>query len=237
MLNDPVTDLPSRSARPAVRKGMRAQLHLPAIPLHFSERRLLLGTMDVLIVNAALLGSFILRSDAATMELLTGMQLRWFILLSIVWLAIGQVLDIYDLARSASGMHSAWAAGSNAVMTAVVYLLIPYVTPPLSSSRLNVLVFPLLATAGVAAWRVLYAQVFVQPAFYQRALVVGRGLGFAVSINMAKDVARELIEGGKVVRGYLGVGLQRLLLVGGNLVSYSESVDPALVPWSLGPPG
>ncbi len=175
MLNDPVTDLPSRSARPAVRKGMRAQLHLPAIPLHFSERRLLLGTMDVLIVNAALLGSFILRSDAATMELLTGMQLRWFILLSIVWLAIGQVLDIYDLARSASGMHSAWAAGSNAVMTAVVYLLIPYVTPPLSSSRLNVLVFPLLATAGVAAWRVLYAQVFVQPAFYQRALVVGAG--------------------------------------------------------------
>jgi serine protease Do len=38
----------------------------------------------------------------------------------------------------------------------------------------------------------------------------GRGIGFAVSINMAKEVARSLIEEGKVSRGYMGVVLQRL---------------------------
>jgi serine protease Do len=31
------------------------------------------------------------------------------------------------------------------------------------------------------------------------------GIGFAVPINMAKDVSEQLVQGGKVVRGYLGV--------------------------------
>ena len=36
----------------------------------------------------------------------------------------------------------------------------------------------------------------------------GRGLGFAVSINLAREVARALMDHGKVSRGYLGVVLQ-----------------------------
>ncbi len=38
----------------------------------------------------------------------------------------------------------------------------------------------------------------------------GRGIGFAVSINMAKEVAKDLIADGKVDRGYMGVILQRM---------------------------
>jgi len=38
----------------------------------------------------------------------------------------------------------------------------------------------------------------------------GKGIGFAISINMAKEVARSLIEDGRVKRGYLGVVLQPL---------------------------
>jgi len=56
-----------------------------------------------------------------------------------------------------------------------VYLLIPYLTPPLPESRSGVLLLPALATLGVVAWRVLYAQVLFQPAFHLRALVVGAG--------------------------------------------------------------
>jgi len=78
--------------------------------LRFSERRLLLGAMDVLIVNAALVGALVLRSDSAATALVLGMQLRWFVLLSGVWLVVAQVLDIYDLARSASALRSAWVA-------------------------------------------------------------------------------------------------------------------------------
>jgi serine protease Do len=38
----------------------------------------------------------------------------------------------------------------------------------------------------------------------------GQGIGFAIPINMAKNVADQLISGGKVVRGYLGVLPQEL---------------------------
>lgn len=34
------------------------------------------------------------------------------------------------------------------------------------------------------------------------------GIGFAIPVNMAVDIAEQLINGGKIERGYLGVGLQ-----------------------------
>jgi serine protease Do len=39
---------------------------------------------------------------------------------------------------------------------------------------------------------------------------IGRGIGFAIPINMAKDVMQQLVETGHVVRGYLGVVIQTL---------------------------
>jgi exopolysaccharide biosynthesis polyprenyl glycosylphosphotransferase len=190
--------------------GKRVHLCLPPIPLRLSERRLLLGAMDVLIVNAALLETLILRPDSAMAGLVTGMQLRWFVLLSVVWLAMAQVLDIYDLSRSAIARHSAWAAGSNAVVTAVVYLLIPYLTPPLPDSRSGVLLLPALATLGVVAWRVLYARIFVQPAFHQRALVVGAGWA---GRTLARAVAGAGEDGGNL---YLGTGYEIMGFVDDN---------------------
>ena len=38
----------------------------------------------------------------------------------------------------------------------------------------------------------------------------GQGISFAIPVNMAKDIAKTLIEKGKVVRGWLGVGIQTL---------------------------
>jgi serine protease Do len=39
---------------------------------------------------------------------------------------------------------------------------------------------------------------------------VGRGIGFAIPINMAKEVMQQLMETGRVVRGYLGVVIQTM---------------------------
>ena len=38
----------------------------------------------------------------------------------------------------------------------------------------------------------------------------GQGIGFAIPINLAKRIARDLIVKGRVVRGWLGIGLQSL---------------------------
>jgi len=39
---------------------------------------------------------------------------------------------------------------------------------------------------------------------------IGRGIGFAIPINMAKEVMQQLVDHGRVVRGYLGVIIQTL---------------------------
>jgi Do/DeqQ family serine protease len=39
-------------------------------------------------------------------------------------------------------------------------------------------------------------------------VAAGQGIGFAIPINMAKDVTRQLISGGRVVRGWLGIAIQ-----------------------------
>jgi serine protease Do len=39
---------------------------------------------------------------------------------------------------------------------------------------------------------------------------IGRGIGFAIPINMAREVMQQLVENGRVVRGYLGVVIQTL---------------------------
>jgi Do/DeqQ family serine protease len=41
-------------------------------------------------------------------------------------------------------------------------------------------------------------------------VAAGQGIGFAIPINMVKRVVDQLVEKGKVVRGWLGVGLQPL---------------------------
>jgi Do/DeqQ family serine protease len=38
----------------------------------------------------------------------------------------------------------------------------------------------------------------------------GQGIGFAIPINMARDIMTQLINRGKVVRGWLGIGIQEL---------------------------
>lgn len=38
----------------------------------------------------------------------------------------------------------------------------------------------------------------------------GQGIGFAIPVNMAKGIIRDLIKNGKVTRGWLGVGIQPL---------------------------
>ena len=59
--------------------------------------------------------------------------------------------------------------------TALVYLAIPHWTPHLPASRFASLLFVLLITVVVPAWRILYVTIFTQPSFRRRLLIVGAG--------------------------------------------------------------
>lgn len=166
--------------------------------LRFSERKLLLTVVDLAVLNAAFLLVLMLPPRLSRSVNEAQSHALWFVVLSVVWLIVGHVLDIYDLTRAANTVRSAWVAGSAAILTSGVYLFVLLLTPDLSAHRLYALLLPVIATAGVAAWRVTYATVFVQPTFHQTALVIGAGRDGRV---LARAVAETGDNGDNPSRG------------------------------------
>ena len=165
----------------------RRRLWLPSLGLRTSERLMMLAGVDVFLMIAALVVAVRTRTEWMDAPDAFLNLWRWWVALALVWWVVAQLTDAYDLARAASAPHSMLAAGGAALVTSLVYQMIPVFTPPLGSRGLSFL-FAGLAVTGVALWRGLYAVLFVQPAFETRALVFGAGKsGHA----LAQDVSGE----------------------------------------------
>ncbi len=143
--------------------------------LRFAERKILLAVVDLLILNGTALLSRLLSSQQAPLARFWE-RLPWYILLlSGIWLLIGSFFEIYDLAKAANVFQSISASGTTVLITVTIYLLIPFFSPELPVRRLQIFTFFLSALVGIILWRFFYAMVFVQPAFHQRAIVIGGG--------------------------------------------------------------
>jgi len=144
-------------------------------PLPFPERRLVLMALDLLAMNGALFLAMALRPGYGLDGTLVLRHPFWFLLLSLLWLLIAQTFDAYDLRVAGRFSSSAVAVLKAGLITTGMYLLIPYVTPALPTSRSALLAFPLLAVGALLAGRGLYRVVLNQPALCRRALIIGAG--------------------------------------------------------------
>ena len=145
------------------------------ISLRLSERKLLLCVFDLAILNLALVVTLFLRQELPIGGPMLGYNLMWFLSLSCLWLAVGTIFDIYNLSKAARAMPSMWAVILTVLIATGSYLVIPYITPSLPSSRLDAFVLAAMAVVGIPAWRLLYAYLIIQPIFEQRVLIVGAG--------------------------------------------------------------
>ena len=161
-----------------------SRYQLPSLGLRRSERQILLFVVDLLLLNTALVLSLALRTNLLPPVADLPAYSKWFLTLSVVWLAVAAVFDVYNLARAASSTHSAAAVSLAAVVASLTYLAIPWFTPT-QKNRTQGFLFVLAAVALLATWRVLYARLFIQPAFQRRALVVGAG-------SSGRDLAQAL---------------------------------------------
>ena len=172
------TELATVAARLATASGRlrtSRRVSLPSLRLTVSERRVVLALVDVLVLSSALLAALVLHRGGGFSWYLILQEPHYYVLLICVWVISALFFDCYYLPRTAYASQSAWAGGRAAFVTALVYLLIPYITPDFLQSRLSSLLFVGLVTISVPIWRVLYAVVFTQPAFQKRILVVGTG--------------------------------------------------------------
>ncbi|HIE38025.1 MAG TPA: sugar transferase [Anaerolineae bacterium] len=155
----------------------------------FADRRLLLLALDLVGVNMALLLSLALRPTFTFDVSLVLRRPLWFFLLSAFWILWAYAFDAYDLRVVGRWIASASAALKAAALTAGLYLLLPYVTPPLPARRSLLLVFPFLLVTFVEAGRGLHGLLLRQPAFRRRTLILGAGWS-------GRTVARALAEDG-----------------------------------------
>jgi exopolysaccharide biosynthesis polyprenyl glycosylphosphotransferase len=157
--------------------------------LRASERLFILGMIDILLLNLSLIVAL---APATGIEITVENLLanyKWFITLTITWLGCATFFDCYNLARAASTSASVRNTILAASATAAVYLLIPYLTPPLTS-RGAIFYFVGLALVSVVGWRAIYARVFVQPMFQQRALIVGAGSAGSALLNAMRTTPK-----------------------------------------------
>ncbi|MBI3998908.1 MAG: sugar transferase [Armatimonadetes bacterium] len=171
----PVPTLHSVSSHQArIHEGARLPRRT-ALSLRLSERKVLLFVGDLAAITAALLVVLAWRFRLPLeWETLIRHPL-WFGLLAGLWSVTAPILDTYDL-RRASRVSTGVAVGIGAAAAVSgIYLLIPYITPPLHTSRLTALSFVVLMLGLVAAVRAGYAGLLVQPTFRHRVIVVGAG--------------------------------------------------------------
>jgi exopolysaccharide biosynthesis polyprenyl glycosylphosphotransferase len=150
------------------------RFRLPSLGLGVSERKLLLGVVDVTLLSLALATSIVIRTDLFFDLSSFFFNIKWFITLFLIWVVIAGIFDVYNLARAGNPSSSLVASTSAAAVTSLIYLVVPWLTPPIEN-RSQLFVFVALSVLFVGVWRFLYATLFVQPAFLRRALVIGAG--------------------------------------------------------------
>jgi exopolysaccharide biosynthesis polyprenyl glycosylphosphotransferase len=155
---------------------------LPSLRLRVSERRLLLVVVDMALLSGALVLSLFLRTNLGPQIAVWWSAAKWFGTLALAWLLFAFIFDVYDLARAASMSYSVRASAPAALLAGILYLAIPWFTPPIQN-RTQGFLFLFLAVNGISAWRLFYARFFVQPAFQRRSLVVGAGISGQILVE------------------------------------------------------
>jgi exopolysaccharide biosynthesis polyprenyl glycosylphosphotransferase len=198
------------------------RLPLPSLGLSVSERRMVLRLVDVLLVNLALLGTAKLFTDQIQSLADAGSYIKWFITLSAVWFGAAAFFDCYSLARAANTFSSMRNSALAAATAVAVYAAIPFFTMPLISR--GPLFFQLGVTVVlVAVWRAVYARVFVQPWFQQRALVIGAGKAGRTLASALKSAPHD------EANPYRGTGYQLVGFIDDDPARHGESVEGVTV--------
>jgi hypothetical protein len=85
-------------------------------------------------------------------------HLYWFTTLSAIWLVVGVLFVVYDLSKASNIAASVKSAASAALVTSLVYICIPFLTPILPTRRLEIFYYLLFPILGVT-FMIVYARV------------------------------------------------------------------------------
>jgi exopolysaccharide biosynthesis polyprenyl glycosylphosphotransferase len=135
-----------------------------------SERKLLLAGGDAILVAAALILAFNLRSAAIQHKALT---VPWtgVALVTAIWLAVALMVDAYNL-REAVNVRGVFRVVATTAALETIALLGVFFLIPYGVTRSTILIWVPVAAITVLCWRLLYRRVFARAIFAGRMMLV-----------------------------------------------------------------
>lgn len=192
-----------------------------ALRLRISERRLLLGAVDLAAVSLALWLALATQPALAWRPEMAPLYVRWFVTLGSIWLVCALIFDLYDLPQAAHPRRAVERALGAGLMVVIVYALIPWLTPPLLS-RFLIVVFGITSLVGLGLWRFTYTRLFTQSWSKQRLLIVGAGCAGA-------ELAFNLSQASGISSPYRGSGYELVGFIDDNPALRDQTVAGAPV--------
>ncbi len=175
----------------------RDELSVVDLSITSSERRWILGILDLLAVNGAFALAIYLRPDYELNWELIRLHPLALLLLNGLWLFFAYVFRVYDLnlaGRAAKSLIAVLKAGS---LTAALFPFVPYLPPALPPSRQPLFLAILLPVLFLMVGRALYLLVFAQAIFRRRTIIVGAGWA-------GKTVTQAILEYGNSIYDLIG---------------------------------
>ena len=145
-------------------------------PLRISQRKILLITTDLVLINAALLIGLSLDMGAPPSSPAIGPNPVWFAAITLMWLAVASAFDNYVVKQAAKVYSSIIGIIKSVLIMGAILIVIPILFPPLFADWPRYLLVGSLAVILLVLWRTFYAKVMSRPNFKRRALIAGAGL-------------------------------------------------------------
>ncbi|OWP84673.1 sugar transferase [Flavobacterium davisii] len=140
--------------------------------LHFeiSERKILLRFFDIFVVFVFLyfIGNYFNFGYITFLN----QNIYSILILSVYLLFFGTIFEMYDLPTASSQTNISKSIVLTSSMTVLIYLLTPFLTPPLPENRMQILLFYLTITTALMLWRLIYANYLASHRFVKKALLI-----------------------------------------------------------------
>ncbi|HBY92801.1 MAG: sugar transferase [Ardenticatenaceae bacterium] len=155
---------------------------------HLSERRILLVTVDLLVLNAILAGRLLITGRIELVWSSLGQNMVWFLVFNLLWSTIASALEAYELTVAAVPFESIFHTVQAYLVTTGIYLLIPIAAPPFDRQLVwfGQVGGSLLA---LAVWRLIYAHLIIQPIFRRRVMIIGAGSAGRIAVGLLRHHA------------------------------------------------
>lgn len=154
--------------------------------LQLAERKLLLVVIDLALLSLSVVLALAMwaRWDVPRFDRAPWMEEPQWLLLPVLWVAIGTVTRCYDLGLAGDAAKAVRTIILAAAVVLLIYAVVYFFAPRQSLPRSAVLVQISVAVVLLVIWRTGYAYFFTRAGFLRRALVVGAGAAGRAAVGL-----------------------------------------------------